>query len=106
MKVFPVIFCCALFLAVGPSVWAAAAGSNAPQGGPALSAPTAAPASPATAVPVIQPRDKNGNPMTPEEFNRAADARMQARMEASIRRLEARQARWKKNSPPPAAAPK
>jgi hypothetical protein len=55
--------------------------------------------------PQIQPHDKNGKPMTADEFNKAADARMQARMDASIKRLETRQAKWKKKGPQAADAP-
>jgi len=101
MKVFPVILCGALALLAVQSVRAADQGSGGAQVSPPaeVAAPAATqPASSATPAPESQAYDKNGKPMTPEEFDKAAKARMKERAVGSTNRMETRQAKWKKGS--------
>lgn len=109
MKIFPVIFCCAVAVAMGQSVLAADPGGGGKQGSPATVAPVSPQAQPPCPLPESaagQAYDKNGKPMTPEEYAKANEARMKARSAASTERLKARQAKWQKKGNEPAAATK
>ena len=88
MKMLSVFLCCLFALGTVQSVWAAAQGAGGSQGSQS--------SSPATSPNNFQARDKNGQPMTAEEFAKANDARMKAKIAATQSRLEARQAKWKK----------
>ncbi len=66
-------------------------------GGSLQTAGDAQATSPATSEPKIQAYDKDGNPMTPEEFEKAYKQMMRERSATSKSRLEARQSRWKKD---------
>lgn len=103
MKIFSVILCGAVVLGGWQAGWGAGPGG---QGANATASPIAQAASPvALPPPVVQPHDKNGNPMTAEQFAQANQARIDARTAAVIKRLEARQAKWRKNNPPAAGQP-
>jgi hypothetical protein len=78
MRVIHVTFCCILALAATSLAWASE---------PQDTAPT---------TETVQPTDQNGNPMTPQEFDQANKARMDARTKAVEDRLKARQDKWKK----------
>ena len=97
MKKIHLIFCCALAFGVTQSGWAADPGSGGDQGGQAVSAPAT------TEAPSVRPHDKNGRPMTPEEFAKAEEERMNLRTTATQNRLETKQSRWKKKPAPVAA---
>jgi len=108
MKLFTLTMGCAVALLIGQAGWAADSGYGSQQGGaaPGVTAPTDTSAASAVAGEKnLQPHDKNGKPMTAEEFAKAEKERMQARTDATTNRLEARQSRWKK-TPQDVVAPK
>ena len=102
MRIFPIIVCCALALATVPTVMAGNQGATNPVATP----PALSDAPLQVGVASGQATDKNGNPMTPDAYNRAADARMKDRTAATQSRLEKRQAKWKKAAMNSAAATK
>jgi len=100
MRVFPVVLGCALAVVVGQLAWSV---DHTGQGVGRLGVAAVFAAGPAaTDTPSVQARDKNGNPMTDAEYQKAYDARMAARAAATMNRLETKQAKWKKGPKKPA----
>jgi hypothetical protein len=101
MNKLPVIFFCALILTSVSTVRAADPGNSGGSGAAITdmksqpSGQTATPVDPATAALQPQAYDKDGHPMTPEQFEKAYKAWKKAKSAASRSRLEARQKKWK-----------
>lgn len=99
MKVLPIIVGGVLALALGQSVWASDQDSSGQPGGSTSGGAVTQDLQAAVPVPAetgLQARDKDGRPMTPEEFAKADEARIKARTATSTNRLETRQSKWKK----------